>query len=264
MALTFDEEMLFDEPALSDACEDGDSQEHSSIECILLSMSGVDDERNRCASYQQKRRLKNRDCAQQSREADRQYTELLLAEVTEIFKTFEMYVTYAQLLKLHGACAQVPTEHRSDVSDGFDHSRLKRKSNISFVPNECEKIECEKRECEKISWLDAMSGDQAKQRNRMHARTSRYRKNKFMLDILQERDVSLSTLADVSVHTATLELSCAVLNDFNDNGDAFIKLTQMRQGLFHRTRTHKQNHERLKSRLVYRAAYRVHFKQSTH
>jgi len=260
MALTFDDEMLFDEPALSDAGEDEDSQEHSSIERILLSMSGVNDEINRRTSYQQKRRLMNRACAQKSREADREYTELILAEVKEIFKTFEMYVTYAQLLELHGACAQSPTEHRTDGSDCFDHSRLTRKSNISFVQNECEKSECEKLS----SWSDTLSEDSMKARNRLHARTSRYRKNKFMLDIIQERDVSLSTLADVSVHTATLELSCAVLNDFNDNGDAFIKLTEMRQGLFHRTRTHKQNHERLKSRLVYRAAYRVHFKQSTH
>jgi len=257
MALTFDEEMLFDEPALSDAGEDEYSQEHSSIECILLSMSGVDDERNRCASYQQQRRLKNRACAQQSREADRQYTELMLAEIKEIFKTFEMHVTYAQLLKLHGACAKVPTEHRTDTSDSFEQCRLTRKTSISKVlQSECS--------VSSSSWSDTLSGDSTKERNRMHARTSRHRKNKFMKDIIQERDVNLSTLADVSVYTATLELSCAVLNDFNDNGDAFMKLTEMRQGLFHRTRTHKQNHERLKSRLAFRAAYRVHFKLSTH
>jgi hypothetical protein len=240
--LTFDDELLFDEPPPSDAGDEGDSQEHSSIECILLSMCGVDYELNRRASYQQKRRLQNRACAKQSREADRQYIPLVLADINDILKTVEMYVTYVELLKLHGACAELH-------GDCSEQCYVTCKSNVAQVQKN-----------EILKSLEPSLGNSTKERNREHAKQSRHRKNQFLLDILKERDVSRSTLADVSAHAATLEVSCAVLNDFNDSGDTFMQLTEIRQGLFHRTRTHTENYERLKSRLAYRAVHRLNFK----
>jgi len=233
--LTFDDELLFDEPPPSDAGDEGDSQEHSSIECILLSMCGVDYELNKRTSYQQKRRLQNRACAKQSREADMQFIPLVLADINDVLKTIEMYVAYVELLKLHGACAE--------------QFCLTRKSKIANVQN-----------TEILKSLEPSLGSSTKERNREHAKQSRHRKNQFLLDILKERDVSRSALADVSAHAATLEVSCVVLNDFNDSGDTFMQLTEIRQGLFHRTRTHTENYERLKSRIAYRAVHRLNFK----
>jgi hypothetical protein len=237
--LTFDDEIVFDEPPQSDARPDGDSEDDGSLECILMSMCHDD-------VYQQKRRVKNRECAQQSREADREYIHLLLAELNDILTTFEMYVTYTELLKLHGACAAEGT-HCSN------QCYLTRKAKITHVRNNGIDKSPEK-----------TLASSMKERNRLHAQNSRRRRDRFLLDVIKERDVSLSTLADVSVHTAALETSCVVLNDFNDSGDAFMELTEMRQALLHRTHTHTENQRRLKSRLAYRVSYRVHFKQNTH
>lgn len=231
--LTFDDEILFDEPPPSDAGEEGDSQDHSHIECILLSMWDADDEKNTHISYQQKRRVQNRECAKRSREADRQYIQLLLAELTDILKTVEMYVAYMGLLKLHGACA---TDAQCD---------LKCNPSIAQVSNN-----------EILTSAEPCFGISMKERNRVHAKRSRHKKSQFLVDILKERDVSLSTLADVSAHAVTLEMSCAVLNDFNDIGDAFMQLTEMRQGLIRRKHKHTENYELLKSQLEYRVIRR--------
>ena len=241
--LTFDEYIIFDETPQSDARQDGDCQEHSSLECILLSMRHVDNA-DKCTNYQHMRRTKNRECAQLSREADREYIHLLLAELNDILKTFEMYVAYTDLLKLHGACA-------IEITYCFKQCYLTRQNKIAQVQNH-----------EIGKSLETLLS--TKERNRLHAQNSRRKKNRFLLEVIKERDVSLSTLAGVSVDAATLETSCAVLNDFNDNGDAFMELTEMRQGLLRRTHTHTENHQRLKSRLAYRVAYRVNFKQNTH
>ena len=244
--LTFDDELVFGNPPQSDDGQDGDSDENSSLECILMSMYDDDDETNISVVYQQKRRVSNRESAQQSREADREYKQLMLAELNDILITFEMYVTYTELLKLHGACA-------AEGAHCFKQCYSTRKANIAQVHNN-----------EIAKSPETPSTSSMKERNRLHARNSRRRKNRFLLDVIKERDVSLSTLAGVSVQAAALETSCAVLNDFNDNGDAFMELTEMRQELLHRTHTHTENHRRLKSRLAYRVTYRVNFKQNTH
>jgi hypothetical protein len=95
-----------------------------------------------------------------------------------------------------------------------------------------------------------------KERNRIHAEKSRYKKRKFLQDVMDERDACLITLNEVTKYTTTLEGSCSLLNDFNESGDAFMQLVQVRQRLFQRACTHTQQRETLKSILSFRMAHR--------
>jgi len=247
--LTYDDELHLDEPSPSHSEEEGTTREHTFLESILLSMCDVD-ESNKKPKYEDKRRTKNRACAQESRAADRQYTHLLVIELEDVLKTFEMYATYIDLLKLHGACSA------PDVTYCFEKCSSARRTNVAEVLSRESTTSPEN--------LAANSTKARIERNRIHAQASRNRKNRFILDLTKERDVCLSTLTGVSAHTDILEMSCAVLSDFNDSGDAFMKLTQMRQGLLQRTRMHNENYVRLKSKAVYRVAFRIDFRDIMH
>lgn len=247
--LTYDDELDLDEPSPSHAEEEGTTREHTFLECILLSMCDVD-ESKKDTKCQDKRRTKNRACAQESRAADRQYTHLLAIELEDILKTFEMCATYIDLLKLHGACCA------PEVTYCFEKCSSARRTSVAEVLS--------RESATSPEGLVANSTKARIERNRIHAQTSRYRKNQFILDLIKERDVCLSTLTGVSAHTDILEMSCAVLNDFNDSGDAFMKLTQMRQGLLQRTRMHNENYARLESKIAYRVAYRIDFRDIMH
>lgn len=213
------------------------------VEQILLSMCNADTQTNH-ANRKEIVRAKNRVFAQEARDADRMFIELLLVELSNIAETFEMYATYIAQLKSHATAAECGRElerrcfeHKQNIQKlqtcGDDSSRAQRRSRPTKT---------------------------RKERNRESAEMSRYRKSKFVDDVMRERDASLITLRDVMKYTATLESSCSLLNDFYETGHDFIQLIQVRQRLFQRTCTHTQQCETLKSRLSFRVMYRSSFR----
>jgi hypothetical protein len=186
-------------------------------------------------------RARNRACARRSREADRTYMELLLAELNSLAETFAMYATYIAQLQQLGACA-------ADCTHGLGLC-LAHTTNIARV-----------QKGDAVAATPTLVGTPAKERNRIHAQKSRWRKSCFMRDMLEERDASLSTVADLLQSTRTLEGSCSLLNDFSEHVPVFLTLTEVRQRLLQRASTHAQECENLKSPLIYREMHRVHFR----
>jgi hypothetical protein len=107
-----------------------------------------------------------------------------------------------------------------------------------------------------VSSPPTLMGMPTKERNRIHARTSRLRKQRFVDDLIKQRDESLSTIQDVKEYTTALEGICSVLHDFDDTGFILLQLTETRHGLLMRTSTHTQKYEELESHLTFRALCR--------
>lgn len=186
-------------------------------------------------------RARNRACARRSREADRTYIELLLAELSSLAETFAIYATYIAQLQQLGACA-------ADCTHSLGLC-LTHTTNIARV-----------QKGEACVATPTLVGTPAKERNRIHAQKSRFRKSCFVRDMLEERDASLSTVADLLQYTRTLEGSCSLLNDFSEHVTVVVTLTQVRQRLLQRASTHAQQCEKLKSPLIYREMHRVNFR----
>ena len=186
-------------------------------------------------------RARNRVCAREGREADRVFTELLLAELNCIAETFEAFAAYIAQLQLHGACAAGCAHALALCLAHTQSLALAQKSEMG-------------------SSAQALHGVSIKERNRLHAQKSRCRKSVFLRDIIKQRDASLSTVADLLEDTRTLEGSCAALNDFSGSVAVFLALTETRQRLLQRSSAHAQQCERLKSPLLFRAVHRINFR----
>jgi len=213
------------------------------MEDILLRMwDGDADAQTKTPSKKDAYRARNRECARQSRASDRVYTELMLAELNNLAETLDMYAAYIGQLQLHGACA-------AQCTHGLELCST-HKVSIALV-----------QQSEVGSAAHTLFGLPTKERNRIHAHTSRCRKSNFLMDIVTERDASLSRLQELLQYTSTLESSCSLLNDFGFCESAtvsvFLNCAEMRQRLLQRTCTHAQQSEHLKSHTAYRTTYRV-------
>lgn len=216
------------------------------IEKILLSMYDFDaDAQTKPVNRKEAFQARNRACAQQARDADRIFTELLFEELSNITETFEIYATYIGQLKGHVTAAE--------CSRDLELRCATHKRNIERLQKH-----------EVCNSAHTLIGMTTKERNRIHAEQSRYRKNKFLQEMTDERDASLITLGEVMKYTTALESSCSLLTNFDETGHDFMELTLVRQSLFQRTCKHTQQQETLKSRLLYRVVYRSSFRQSMH
>jgi hypothetical protein len=229
------------EKILRSVCDFDEDTCDVDVEEILLSMRNFDDTATKPEDMKEKYRVKNRESAQRARDADRMFAELLLAELQNITETFETYATYIGQLKCHVEAAE--------CSRGLELQCVMHKTNIQQLQKH-----------EVCHSPPKLVGITTKERNRIHAEKSRCKKNKFLQDITDERDACLVTLNKVIEYTTGLESSCSLLNDFNDTGDAFMQLIQIRQKLFQRTCTHTQQLKTLKSRVSFRVVYRSNFR----
>jgi hypothetical protein len=206
------------------------------VEGVLLSMFYSDDS----MSVQERRRNRNRKCAQEARAADRLYTELMFVELGELVETLGVYCTYIAALE-RSSCGRVSI---------FEQRSSTHKTNLALL-QASEKDNCTE---------ESISATSIKERNRMHAQKSRRKKSHFWQKIDRERDASLLTLKDAVEYTTSLESACSFLHDFNDHVCDFRKLMEIRQRLFDRTCAHHDKCKELSSRLAFRATYRVNFK----
>lgn len=216
------------------------------IEKILLSMYDFDaDTQSKPINKKEAFQARNRACAQQARDADRIFTELLFEELNNITETFELYATYIGQLKGHVAAAECRRDLELRCATHKRNIEQLQKHEVCNSPH-------------------TLIGMTTRDRNRIHAEQSRYRKNKFLQEMTDERDASLITLEDVKKYTTALESSCTLLTNFDETGDDFMELALFRQKLFQRACTHTQQQETLKSRLLFRVVYRSSFRQSMH
>jgi hypothetical protein len=206
---------------------------------LLLSMWDADAPEPRIDKPSAKidRKTKNRLSAQRAREADKQYVKLLLAELDMLTESFELHASYITQLKLHATKA---VDSMAVLEDAHARNKVK----IAMLqPSDV------------VNALPTLVGVPTKDRNRMHARTSRQRKRDYMHEVMKQRDESWSTLQGVMRYTTALESTCSVLHDFDDTGCILMQLTETRQRLLMRTGAHKQKCEELQSRLSYRAIH---------
>lgn len=232
-----------DSTAILDCHELHEALHEDFVQNLLLSMwdaevpeTGVDE-----PIQKTDRRSKNRMFAQQSRAADKLYVQLMLTELESLTETFEMYTAYITELKAHASDAVDSMQPLQEI-----HSRNKMK--IAML-----------QQSDKAAAPPTLMGMPTKDRNRIHARTSRQRKNQFVQDLIQQRDESWSTMQDLMQYTTALERACSVLHDFDDTGYILLRLTETRQELLMRTGAHKQKYDELKSRSSYRAMHREKF-----
>jgi hypothetical protein len=207
---------------------------------LLLSMWDADAPEPRIDKPSAKidRKTKNRLSARRAREADKQYVKLLLTDLDILTETFERYVDYIMQLKVHATKAV-------DSMAVLEAAHARNKVKIAMLqPSDV------------VNALPTLVGVPTKDRNRIHAKTSRQRKRDYMHEVMKQRDESWSTLEDVVLYTTDLESRCSVLHDFDDTGCILLQLTETRQRLLMRTSAHKQRCEELQSRLSYRAIHR--------
>lgn len=211
------------------------------LENILLSLHDGDaDIQAKPPNKKEALRERNRASAQRARDADRMYAQLMLSELTAITETFDIYSAYIGQLKCHAEAAACSRE--------IERLCSAHKTNIQQLQNQ-----------ETCTSMQTLFGKTTKERNRIHAEKSRYKKLKFLHDITNERDACLVTLNEVIKYTRALESSCSLLNDFDEIGDAFMQVVQVREKIFQRTCTHTEQHETLKSYLSFRVVYRNKF-----
>jgi len=187
------------------------------------------------------RKTKNRLSAQLSRSVDRQYAKLMLAELDSLTDTFEMYTAYITQLKAHGV-------HAVDSMERLEQMHAQNKTKIAMLQQR-----------ETVTSPPTLMGMPTKERNRIHARSSRQRKQQFVQDLTQQRNESWSTMQDVMQYTTAVEGACSVLHDFDDTGYILLQLTETRQRLLMRTAAHQRKYDELHSRLSYRAMCREKF-----
>jgi hypothetical protein len=208
-----------------------------SVEGVLLSMFYSDDSMN----FKERRRDRNRKCAQEARAADRLYTELMFVELGELVETLGVYCTYIAALERRSICGR---------AGNFEQRSSTHKTNLALLQAS------ESDNCTAATF----SATSIKERNRIHARKSRQKKSQFWQKIDKERDASLLTLKDAVEYTTALESACSFLHDFNDPVCDFAKLMEIRQRLFDRTCAHHDKCKEMSSRLAFRATYRDNFK----
>lgn len=221
-------------------CHDLQQAVHDDIvHNLLLSMWDADAPEPRIDKPNAKidRKTKNRLSAQRARSADKQYVKLLLTELDMLTETFELYAAYITQLKVHATQAVHSIAVLEDA-----HARNKVKIAM-LQPSDV------------VNALPTLVGVPTKDRNRMHARTSRQRKRDYMHEVMKQRDESWSTLQGVMQYTTDLESTCSVLHDFDDTGFVLLLLTETRQRLLMRTGAHEQKCEELQSRLSCRAIH---------
>jgi len=224
------------------AATEKDAALQKSVEDILLSIFDADEDSIKLIK-QDISRAKNRACAQQARDADKLFIELLLLELKEALKTLDLYAVYVAKLKMHAS-------RRVEGLHDFQHRFSKHKLNVAMLTTD----ECD----EKIETIQTEPTESIKQRNRRHAQKSRMKKNKFIENLIKERDEFVLTLEAVENYTTELESSCSFLNDLSKKMNA--NLMEMRQTLFDRTCVHREKVQQLKSRIAFRVAYRVNFR----
>jgi hypothetical protein len=225
-------------------CHDLQQAMHEDIvQTLLLSMWDADapDTSTEEASTPTDRKTKNRLSAQQSRVADKEYVNLMLAELESLTKTFEMYTAYITQLKVHAADAV-------DSMARLEQMHEQNKSKIAML-----------QQSDTVSAVPTLMGMPTKERNRIHAQKSRQRKQQYVQDLIQQRDESWSTMQEVMQYTTALEGACSVLHDFDDTGFVLLQLTETRQTLLMRTGSHKRKYEELKTRMAYRLRQREKF-----
>jgi hypothetical protein len=231
-----------DGAGIFDCHEMQESLQDDFVHNLLLSMWDADALQPRIEEPIAKtdRRTKNRLSAQQARATDKEYVNLMLAELESLTETFDMYAAYIKQL----------TAHTADAVDSMlrlEQMHAQNKIKIAIL----QEIEC--------SAVPTLMGMPTKERNRIHARTSRQRKQQLVQDLMKQRDDSWSTMQDVMQHTTVLESACSVLHDFDDTGCVFLQLTETRQTLLMRTSAHKKKREELETRLSFRAMHREKF-----
>jgi hypothetical protein len=230
-----------DSTAILDCKELQDAVHHDFVHNLLLGMWDADaPEAGDAPSAKTDRKTKNRLSAQQARLLDKQYASIMLTELEGLTDTFEMYTAYITQLKAHAV-------HAVDSMQRLEQMHAQNKIKIAIL----QEIEC--------SAVPTLMGMPTKERNRIHARTSRQRKQQFVQDLTKQRDESWSTIQDVMRYTTALESTCSVLHDFDDTGYILLQLTETRQSLLMRTAAHQRKYDELQSRLSYRAMCREKF-----
>jgi len=232
-----------DGTAISDCHELQDAVQHDFVQNLLLGMWDADAHApsDDAPITKTDRKTQNRLSAQLSRAADKQYASLLLTELESLTDTFEMYTAYIAQLKAHAV-------HAGDSMQRLEQMHAQNKIKIATLQQR-----------QTVSSPPTLMGMPTKDRNRIHARTSRQRKQQFVQDLIQQRDESWSTVQDVMQYTTALESACSVLHDFDDTGYILLQLTETRQSLLMRTGVHERKYEELKSRAAYRTMQREKF-----
>jgi hypothetical protein len=231
-----------DSTAIVDCLELQDAVHHDFVHNLLLSMWDADaPEAGDAPSAKTDRKTKNRLSAQQARLLDKQYASLMLTELEGLTDTFEMYAAYITQLKAHAV-------HAVDSMQRLEQMHAQNKTKIAMLQQR-----------ETVTSPPTLMGMPTKDRNRIHARTSRQRKQQFVEDLIKQRDESWSTLQDVMQYTTALESACRVLHDFDDTGYILLQLTETRQSLLMRSGAYERKYEELKSRAEYRALQREKF-----
>ena len=232
-----------DSTAILDCKELQDAVHHDFVHNLLLGMWDADAPApsNDAPVTKTDRKTKNRLSAQQARLVDKQYANLMLKELDSLTDTFEMYTTYITQLKAHAG-------HAVDSMERLKQMHAQNKIKIAMLQHR-----------ETVSSPPTLMGMPTKERNRIHARSSRQRKQQFVQDLTKQRDESWSTIQDVMRYTTALESTCSVLHDFDDTGYILLQLTETRQSLLMRTAAHQRKYDELQSRLSYRAMCREKF-----
>ena len=209
---------------------------------LLLNMWDTDSHEPRKEKPVEKvdRRTKNRLSARESRAADKEFVKLIVRELEALTETFEMYAAYITQLKVHASNAvdDIASLEKKHAQNKVHIAMLQE----SYLPD-----------------APTLMGMSTKERNRIHARKSRERKQQFVHNLIQQRDDSWSTIQDVVQYTTALEGRCSVLHDFDDTGYVLLKLTETRQMLLMRRAAHKQKREEMQSLSSYRKMRREKF-----
>jgi hypothetical protein len=235
-----------DGSAMLDCHELQETMHDDLVHSMLMSMWDADalEPRIDAPSAPVDRKTKNRLSAKVSRMADKEYVNLMLAELESLTETFDVYAAYITQLKVHAT-----DEVDSMVSLEQIHAQNKlkiatlRESEASDAANSA----------------PTLMGMPRKERNRIHAQKSRQKKHEFVEDLIKQRDDSWTTMQDVMEYTTAVEGACSVLHDFDDTGCILLQLTETRQRLLMRTNAHEQKHQELKSRMTYRIMHREKF-----
>jgi len=204
------------------------------MQSMLLSMWDADvlETRTEQLSEIKDKKTRNRLSAQLARAGDKEYVDLMLAELQNLTETFDVYAKYIMQLKVHATDAVQSTVNLEHI---YAHNKIVMPEQSDVAASEQELL-----------------GMSRKERNRIHAQKSRERKQKFVQDLIQQRDKSWSTLQEVMEYTTALEGACSVLHDFDDTGYVLLQLTETRQRLLMRTGAHKQKFEQLRTRASFR------------
>ena len=220
------------EQALHDGC----------VQNLLLSMWDTDSHEPHTEKPVAKadRRTQNRLSARESRAADKEFVHLIVTELEALTETFEKYAAYIRQLKVHAS-------NEVDSIVCLEKMHAQNQVNIAKLQES------------PVPDAPTLMGMSTKERNRIHARKSRQRKQQLVDDLIKQRDASWSTMQEVMQYTTALEGRCSVMHDFDDTGFILIKLTETRQMLLMRTAAHKQKCEELQCISSYRKMRREKF-----